>query len=266
MAASPIISLIDIRKSYRQGEFVTHVLQGITLDIYPGEYVCIMGPSGCGKSTLLNMLGGLDQPTSGKYILGGEDIATLNDDELSHARCSKLGFIFQSYNLIQQLSVLENIEVPMYYKGMKDSEMRPIAERLAEKVGLSHRLHHKPTELSGGQQQRVAIARAIVNDPVLILGDEPTGNLDSRTSEEIMALFQDLNRNGKTVVIVTHEEEIARHCKRIIRFKDGRIQLDEPVKDPIDAREAIRHLPDPDAEIPTPQPEPTAVAVPRFEV
>lgn len=228
MAATPIISLIDIRKSYRQGEFVTHVLQGITLDIYPGEYVCIMGPSGCGKSTLLNLLGGLDQPTSGQYILGGEDIATLNDDELSHARCSKLGFIFQSYNLIQQLSVLENIEVPMYYKGMKDSEMRPIAERLAAKVGLSHRLHHKPTELSGGQQQRVAIARALANNPLVILADEATGNLDSKSGKEILDTFDQLNRDGSTLVFVTHDERMVERCSRVIRLKDGFLDSDTP--------------------------------------
>jgi putative ABC transport system ATP-binding protein len=228
MAASPIISLVDIRKAYRQGEFVTHVLQGITLDIYPGEYVCIMGPSGCGKSTLLNVLGGLDQPTSGQYFLGGEDIATLNDDELSHARCSKLGFIFQSYNLIQQLSVLENIEVPMYYKGMKDSDMRPIAERLADKVGLSHRMHHKPTELSGGQQQRVAIARALANNPLVILADEATGNLDSKSGKEILDTFDQLNRDGVTLVFVTHDERMVERCSRVIRLKDGFLDSDSP--------------------------------------
>jgi putative ABC transport system ATP-binding protein len=224
----PIISLIDIRKSYAQGEHTTHVLQGINLDIHPGEYVCIMGPSGCGKSTLLNVLGGLDQPTSGKYLLGGQDIATLGDDELSFARCSKLGFIFQSYNLIQQLSVLENIEVPMYYKGLKDSEMRPRAERLAEKVGLGHRLHHRPTQLSGGQQQRVAIARALSNEPLVILADEATGNLDSTSGKEILDLFDALNREGTTLVFVTHDERMVQRCSRVIRLRDGYLESDSP--------------------------------------
>ena len=229
-AVEPIISLQDIRKSYQQGEFTTHVLQGVTLDIMPGEYVCIMGPSGCGKSTLLNILGGLDQPTSGVYMLGGQDIAQLNDDELSQARCTKLGFIFQSYNLIQQLSVLENIEVPLYYKGMKDSEMRPIAERLAAKVGLSHRMHHKPTELSGGQQQRVAIARALANEPLVILADEATGNLDSKSGNEILDAFDHLNREGKTLVFVTHDERMVERCSRIIRLKDGFVDSDTRTK------------------------------------
>ncbi len=226
--AKPIISLIDIRKSYVQGDYTTHVLQGLTLDIMPGEYVCIMGPSGCGKSTLLNLLGGLDQPTSGQYLLGGEDIATLDDDSLSLARCTKLGFIFQSYNLIQQLSVLENIEVPMYYKGLKDSEMRPIATRLAEKVGLSHRLHHRPSELSGGQQQRVAIARALANDPLVILADEATGNLDSKSGKEILEAFDDLNREGKTLVFVTHDERMVERSTRVIRLRDGYLESDTP--------------------------------------
>ena len=228
VSQQPIISLIDIRKSYRQGDETTHVLQGITLDIHPGEYVCIMGPSGCGKSTLLNVLGGLDQPTSGQYLLGGQDIATLEDDELSLARCTKLGFIFQSYNLIQQLSVLENIEVPMYYKGLKDIEMREVAERLAHKVGLSHRLHHKPTELSGGQQQRVAIARALSNNPLVILADEATGNLDSKSGKEILDTFDELNMEGKTLVFVTHDERMVQRCTRVIRLRDGYVESDTP--------------------------------------
>ena len=228
MAEEPIIALVDIRKSYLQGGEISHVLQGINLQIFPGEYVCIMGPSGCGKSTLLNMLGGLDQPTSGQYFLGGQDIATLRDDELSQARCTKLGFIFQSYNLIQQLSVLENIEVPMYYKGLTDSEMRPIAERLATKVGLSHRLHHRPTELSGGQQQRVAIARALSNSPLVILADEATGNLDSKSGKEILDIFDELNAEGKTLVFVTHDERMVDRCKRVIRLRDGFVESDTP--------------------------------------
>ena len=224
----PIIELRDIRKTYRMGDTDSHVLQGISFSIYPGEYVCIMGPSGCGKSTMLNVLGCLDQPTSGAYFLGGQDVATLNDDDLSQARCHNLGFIFQSYNLIQQLTVLENIEVPLYYKGVPEKESRAIAERLAAQVGLDHRLHHRPTELSGGQQQRVAIARALANDPLMILADEATGNLDSKSGMEILNIFDDLNRAGKTLVFVTHDERMVQRCSRVIRLRDGFLDRDEP--------------------------------------
>ncbi len=227
-APQPIISLRDIIKTYQQGELETRVLQGISFDIYPGEYVCIMGPSGCGKSTLLNVLGCLDQPTTGDYLLGGQNVAHLDDDALSAARCANLGFIFQSYNLIQELSVLENIEVPLYYAGMKDAEMREISTRLATQVGLSHRLHHKPNELSGGQQQRVAIARALSNSPLVILADEATGNLDSKSGQEILDLFDDLNRQGRTLVFVTHDERMVERCTRVIRLKDGLLDQDLP--------------------------------------
>lgn len=225
--AEPIISLRDIRKSYQMGDVVSQVLQGVSFDIYPGEYVCIMGPSGCGKSTLLNVLGCLDQPTSGDYILGGENVATLNDDDLSAARNRNLGFIFQSYNLIQQLTVVENISVPMYYGGAEDAHMMEVAERLAKQVGLGHRLYHKPNELSGGQQQRVAIARALSNNPLMILADEATGNLDSKSGQEILALFDELNEQGKTLVFVTHDERMVERCTRIIRLRDGVVEKDE---------------------------------------
>jgi putative ABC transport system ATP-binding protein len=221
----PIISLRDIRKSYQMGDVLSQVLQGVSFDIYPGEYVCIMGPSGCGKSTLLNVLGCLDQPTSGDYFLGGENVATLNDDDLSSAR--NLGFIFQSYNLIQQLTVVENISVPMYYGGADDEKMREVAEKLAIQVGLGHRLYHKPNELSGGQQQRVAIARALSNSPLMILADEATGNLDSKSGQEILALFDELNEQGKTLVFVTHDERMVERCTRIIRLRDGVVEKDE---------------------------------------
>jgi putative ABC transport system ATP-binding protein len=226
----PIIRLVDIRKQFLMGDYVSHVLQGVSLDIFPGEYVCIMGPSGCGKSTLLNLLGCLDQPTSGSYYLGGEDVAQLGDDALSAVRNRKLGFIFQSYNLIQQLTVVENIQVPLYYRGMKDEEMGVIAERLAGQVGLSHRLGHKPNELSGGQQQRVAIARALSNDPLVILADEATGNLDSKSGTEILDVFDELNREGKTLVFVTHDERMVERCSRVIRLRDGYLDSDLPGK------------------------------------
>jgi putative ABC transport system ATP-binding protein len=209
------------------GDVVSQVLQGVSFDIHPGEYVCIMGPSGCGKSTLLNVLGCLDQPTTGDYFLGGQNVATLDDDNLSAARNRNLGFIFQSYNLIQQLTVLENIAIPMYYGGADDAKMRAVAESLANQVGLGHRLHHKPTELSGGQQQRVAIARALSNSPLVILADEATGNLDSKSGQEILNLFDDLNAQGKTLVFVTHDERMIERATRVIRLKDGLVELDE---------------------------------------
>ncbi len=227
-ASEPIIRLVDIRKSYQMGDVLSQVLQGVSFDIHPGEYVCIMGPSGCGKSTLLNVLGCLDQPTSGDYFLGGENVAHLNDDDLSAARNRNLGFIFQSYNLIQQLTVLENIAVPMYYGGADDARMIEVAENLAERVGLAHRMHHKPNELSGGQQQRVAIARALSNNPLMILADEATGNLDSKSGQEILALFDELNAEGKTLVFVTHDERMVERCTRIIRLRDGVVESDEP--------------------------------------
>lgn len=226
--SDPIIELRDIRKTYRMGDMESHVLQGISLSIHPGEYVCMMGPSGCGKSTMLNVLGCLDQPTSGQYFLGGLDVSKLNDDDLSQARCRNLGFIFQSYNLIQQLSVIENIQLPLYYKGVPENESRAIAENLAEQVGLSHRLYHKPNELSGGQQQRVAIARALSNDPLVILADEATGNLDSKSGNEILNIFDELNRAGKTMVFVTHDERMVQRCTRVIRLRDGLLDKDEP--------------------------------------
>jgi putative ABC transport system ATP-binding protein len=225
--SEPIISLRDIRKSYQMGDVVSQVLQGVSFDIHPGEYVCIMGPSGCGKSTLLNVLGCLDQPTTGDYFLGGQNVATLDDDDLSEARNRNLGFIFQSYNLIQQLTVLENIAIPMYYGGADDAKMREVAENLANQVGLGHRLHHKPTELSGGQQQRVAIARALSNSPLVILADEATGNLDSKSGQEILNLFDELNAQGKTLVFVTHDERMIERATRVIRLKDGVVELDE---------------------------------------
>jgi putative ABC transport system ATP-binding protein len=202
-------------------------LRGISIAVQAGDYISIMGPSGCGKSTMLNLLGCLDRPTSGSYFLGEEDVSRMEDDALSTVRGARLGFIFQSYNLIQQLTVLENIEVPLYYQGWSEQDSRERARQLAARVGLEHRLDHKPFELSGGQQQRVAIARALVNDPLVLLADEPTGNLDSSSGAEILRLFDDLNAQGKTLILVTHDTTISRHARRAIRLRDGHIESDE---------------------------------------
>jgi putative ABC transport system ATP-binding protein len=191
-----------------------------------------MGPSGCGKSTLLNLLGCLDRPSAGQYFLGGEDVSRMDDDTLSEVRGARLGFIFQSYNLIQQLTVLENIEIPLYYQGRPEQESRALAKELAALVGLEKRVDHKPTELSGGQQQRVAIARALVNDPLVILADEPTGNLDSRSGSEILEVFDTLHRQGKTLIMVTHDDEIAHRGTRNIRFRDGVVESDTRLRAP----------------------------------
>ena len=191
-----------------------------------------MGPSGSGKSTLLNLLGCLDKPTNGAYYLGDQNVAELDDDQLSEVRASRIGFVFQSYNLIPQLTVLENIEVPLHYQGVLGTESRDLCESLAKRVGLADRLNHRPTELSGGQQQRVAIARSLANDPFFILADEATGNLDSKTTDEILQLFEELNRDGKTIIMITHEDEVAAHTKRVIRLRDGVIESDEVNREP----------------------------------
>ena len=226
VALSTIVRLDRVRKTYQMGSESLDALGGISLDIMEGEYCAIMGPSGCGKSTLLNILGCLDRPTSGHYILGDTDVSQMPDDDLSEIRGARLGFIFQSYNLIQQLTVLENIEVPLYYQGIPQEICREIAEEMAQKVGLGQRLGHKPYELSGGQQQRVGIARALVNDPIVLLADEPTGNLDSRSGAEILGLFDELHGQGKTIIMVTHDDEIGRRSQRVIRLRDGHIESD----------------------------------------
>jgi len=243
----PIVRLVDVRKKYvmghapasgglfggrRGGEqtITVHALKGVSVDFHQGEYVAIMGTSGSGKSTMLNLLGCLDRPSSGGYFLGGRDVAKLDDDELSEVRSRYIGFIFQSYNLIQQYTVVENIKLPLTYQG--NGELSPADHQrtfeLARMVGLDSRLDHRPNQLSGGQQQRVAIARALINDPYIILADEATGNLDSATSEEIMDMLARLNEAGKTIIMVTHEEDIAAHAKRIIRMRDGQIFQDGP--------------------------------------
>jgi putative ABC transport system ATP-binding protein len=222
-----IVELHELSKIYHLGGTEVRALDALSLSIRGGEFLAIMGPSGSGKSTLLNILGCLDRPTLGSYVLGGEDVSRLGDNDLSDRRCRFLGFIFQSYNLIPQLTVLENIEIPLFYQGLSPRKSRDRAEKLAQQVGLSNRLGHRPTELSGGQQQRVAIARALANDPLVILADEPTGNLDSTTGREIMDLILDLHRAGKTIVLVTHDSGVSHHAERIIRLQDGKIVAEE---------------------------------------
>ena len=217
----------DIRKDYvLKGETV-QALRGVTFDIPTGDFVAIMGPSGSGKSTLLNLLGCLDRPTSGRLFLGDDDVAQMDDDALSWIRASRIGFIFQSYNLIPQLTVLENIEVPLYYQGQLGREHRERCHEIADLVGLGDRLRHRPAQLSGGQQQRVAIAHSMVNDPFFILADEATGNLDSATTEEILDVFTRLNEEGRTIIMVTHEDDVAAYAGRVIRLHDGYLQTDE---------------------------------------
>lgn len=222
-----VASLDDIRKTYYMGALSVEVLHGISLDFYHGDYISIMGPSGCGKSTLMNILGCLDQPTEGKYFLGDQDTSKMEDDELSSIRGARLGFIFQSYNLIQQLNVLENIEMPLFYQGYSEADSHEVAMGLAARVGLQDRVDHKPFELSGGQQQRVAIARALAVDPLIILADEPTGNLDSKSGAEILNLFDELHDQGKTLIMVTHSDEMAERSQRLVRLRDGLVESDD---------------------------------------
>ena len=231
----------DVRKIYLMGNQEVRALDGVTAGFVPGSFWAIMGPSGSGKSTLLNLLGCLDRPTSGHCVIAGRDIGNLNDDELSDIRLKHIGFIFQSFNLISQLTVEENIHLPLYYLGWDPVASRERARELATRVGLEERLQHRPAELSGGQQQRVAIARALVNDPAIIMGDEPTGNLATRQGQEIMAILQRLNREGKTILIVTHEPHIAHHAQRIVHFRDGLVEGDETVESPADAEVEMAH-------------------------
>ena len=236
-----MIEVETITKVYKMGDTTVHALRGVSLTIEDGELVAIMGPSGSGKSTLMNILGCLDQPTSGVYRLDGVDVARLKDDQLAVIRNKKIGFVFQSFNLLPRTTALDNVELPLIYSSAPRRRQR--AKEALASVGLAERMGHQPSELSGGQQQRVAIARALVTDPSVILADEPTGNLDSRSGEEIMAIFQELNRaRGITVVFVTHENDIAAHTRRIIRLRDGRLASDEINLHPVDARASLAQL------------------------
>ena len=223
---SDLVVFEQLSKTYQLGAFSVEALRGIDLRVGSGEYVAIMGQSGSGKSTLLNVLGCLDRPTSGRYLLGDEDVSAMTDNQLSDVRNRRIGFVFQSFNLIPQLTITENIEVPLFYQGVPRRLRHPRSRELAELVGLGDRARHRPAELSGGQCQRVAIARALANDPLVLLADEPTGNLDSQTTSEILTLFDDLNRRGRAVVVVTHEKHVAEHAGRVIQLHDGRIVSD----------------------------------------
>ncbi|MEO5776444.1 MAG: ABC transporter ATP-binding protein [Flavobacterium sp.] len=226
--ANPLINIKKLKRDFQLGNETINVLKGIDLQINKGEYVALMGPSGSGKSTLMNLLGCLDTPTSGTYILNGNDVSKMHDDDLAEIRNKEIGFVFQTFNLLPRTTALDNVALPMIYAGYSKSERNERASEVLTQVNLSDRMDHQPNQLSGGQRQRVAIARALVNKPSIILADEPTGNLDSKTSVEIMNLFNDIHKNGNTVIVVTHEEDIAKYAHRVIRLKDGMIESDTP--------------------------------------
>lgn len=231
--SKPVIQIQDLMKVYQMGNQEVRALNGVSFDVQENEYIAIMGPSGSGKSTLMNLIGCLDTPTVGTYILNNQDVSELEDAELAEVRNREIGFVFQTFNLLPRTDCLSNVELPLIYSGMKTAERHDRATDTLQKVGLGDRIDHKPNELSGGQRQRVAIARALVNNPSILLADEPTGNLDTKTGEEIMLLFEELYRMGNTILLVTHEDEIAEHARRIIRLRDGVIESDETVENPV---------------------------------
>jgi len=243
--ARPIIEIKDLKKIYQMGSTEVRALNGVTFDVMENEYIAIMGPSGSGKSTLMNLIGCLDTPTSGTYILNNQDVSELEDAELAEVRNREIGFVFQTFNLLPRTDCLSNVELPLIYSGIKSAERHERAADTLTRVGLGDRMDHKPNELSGGQRQRVAIARALVNNPSILLADEPTGNLDTKTGEEIMKLFEELYRAGNTILVVTHEDEIADHARRIIRLRDGVIEVDRKVKNPLLENIDIKVSPDP---------------------
>ncbi|MDY0201356.1 MAG: ABC transporter ATP-binding protein [Bacteroidales bacterium] len=239
MTKRTLINIDNIKKYYKVGTVIVKALDGVSLQIFENEYVAIMGPSGSGKSTLMNILGCLDTPTSGTYVLNNTDVSALEDDELAEIRNKEIGFVFQTFNLLPRYSALENVMLPLIYAGIAKPERLKLSEAALEKVSLTDRMSHRPNELSGGQRQRVAVARALVNDPSIILADEPTGNLDSKTSVDIMNLFEDIYAQGNTIIVVTHEESIALHARRIIRLRDGLIESDEINHNPTEKQEVI---------------------------
>jgi len=249
----PVISVRDLTKVYKMGEHEVRALRGVSLDIEPGEFVAVTGPSGSGKSTFMHIAGCLDRPTSGQYVLDGKDVSTISKDELARVRNEKIGFVFQGFNLLTRTTALDNVELPLLYRsqnGFKTSERHKRAMAALEAVGLASRHHHMPNQLSGGQQQRVAIARALINEPSIILADEPTGNLDTRTSIEVMGIFQRMNRErGITVLLITHEMDIAEYGTRLIRFRDGRVVADQPVLHRRNADDELAALPPPEPDL-----------------
>jgi putative ABC transport system ATP-binding protein len=263
--AETVISVRDLTKTYQVGDIEVRALRGASLDVYPGEFVAVTGPSGSGKSTFMHIVGALDRPSSGQYFLDGKDVSKLSKDELAVVRNKKIGFVFQGFNLLSRTTALDNVELPLLYKGkMKSSERHRRAREVLEVVGLGKRMDHYPNQLSGGQQQRVAIARALINEPSILLADEPTGNLDTRTSIEVMDIFQRLNiERGITVVLITHEMDIAEHATRVVRFRDGRIQSDTAVTRRRMAKDELAKLPPPEDDTshgPAPAAEPQPAA------
>jgi len=240
-----LVEVTDLTKVYHTGTVDVHALRGLTFDIHEGEFVAVMGRSGSGKTTLLNIVGCVEQPTSGRYLLAGEEVAALTDAQRSGMRLRRIGFVFQAYNLLPSMSAVDNVLLPTIYSGLPDAVSR--AREVLARVGLDGRAHHRPAQLSGGEQQRVAIARALINHPSLILADEPTGNLDTRRGEEVLALFQDLHKDGITIVLVTHEEQVAQHAQRVLRMLDGRLASDRRIEQPLDARAVLAQM-GPDSE------------------